>query len=693
FHGISFDQNYCLVMEHAEGGTLQARLEASGELTLPQQVRWAMQISCGLNKLHSLNILHRDLKSKNILLNNREEAKVGDFGLSIIKSTSTSHKKIGSAMGAAGTLPWMAPELHNNDPHSKETDVYSLGVVLWEIVSRKMPYAGLLVGQIISMTMQGKRDPLPTLCPEIFRLMITACCHFEDKQRPTAEQVGYQFETALISLESLPASLSSKENDFKSIRSSVKNLDISKKLEGIHADRKKDNNSLLYSSTVASQTLSTNPFLQDSSLMTFLSPSQQHQTDAKLRDQPSSLLSKKKDESLSDNPFALTLRSVDLQYVGKVETLLRLVTEGEQESAENLIFKNPELLLMSGTVTDLSGRSFQKITPFQYALWAMDWHMIQMILSYLSQEMAVQQLKELENKGTEHGKQFNLTPLIQALSDYLTMYSGRQWPEREQVWKKIGELQYLLPVHVVNEYCRRDRSFSPCPTFLETTLPRTREIISEHKGEHGVHIEICGEWYTYSFRQGGRSGFLRNHGGGASTTHIQDKSAPIGTEIFLSFILVLPVLALGYAMVDAPYDHNVLPDLVALQKLLKVRTEQINTVKSQLQSGTLLQTSAFNSMNTSIPSFFKITDSKMPKQQPLLLPQDTTVPSRKTTTPSLELKKSISKTEQIFSVSQNLYGLNAPKPTDKPLVNQKELNQVLKSQLLSGASDNNVFEF
>ncbi len=241
FYGVSFDQNYCLVMEYAEGGTLEARLkETTRGLALPQQMRWAMQISHGLNQLHSLNILHRDLKSKNILLNGREEAKVGDFGLSIIKSTSVGQSKTSSAMGTAGTLPWMAPELHNGESNSKKTDVYSLGIVLWEIVSRKMPYAGLMVGQMISMTVQGKRDPLPTLCPEIFRVMITACCHLEAKQRPTAEHVVYQFETALRSLEGLSPSLSSSRSDLKYVRSSIKNLDISKKLDSIYGGEKKE---------------------------------------------------------------------------------------------------------------------------------------------------------------------------------------------------------------------------------------------------------------------------------------------------------------------------------------------------------------------------------------------------------------------------------------------------------------------
>ena len=92
------------------------------------------------------------------MLDKSNHAKVADFGLSIVKSSSASHSRSGGGRGGAGTLPWMAPELHDDQSNSKETDVYSLGVVLWEIVSRKLPYAGLTAGQMISKTLRGQRD-------------------------------------------------------------------------------------------------------------------------------------------------------------------------------------------------------------------------------------------------------------------------------------------------------------------------------------------------------------------------------------------------------------------------------------------------------------------------------------------------------------------------------------------------------
>ncbi|MBS0350641.1 MAG: protein kinase, partial [Proteobacteria bacterium] len=215
FRGICLSPRYVLVMEFCEGGTLRARLDKTSEAVTPlEQLRWAVQTSYGLYQLHRVRIMHRDLKGENILLDSRKHAKVADFGLSILKSSSASHSKSGGggSRGGAGTLPWMAPELHDEKPNSQETDVYSLGVVLWEIVSRKMPYAGLSGDQMIPRTLQGKRDPLPDPCPEVFRLMILACCKLEPSERPTAEQVADQFAAALKSVESVPMPVPAPES-------------------------------------------------------------------------------------------------------------------------------------------------------------------------------------------------------------------------------------------------------------------------------------------------------------------------------------------------------------------------------------------------------------------------------------------------------------------------------------------------
>ena len=430
FRGICFDPRYCLVMEYGDGGTLRARLDNTREeITLPEQMRWSMQVSYGLHQLHSVRIVHRDLKGENILLDKSDDAKVADFGLSVVKSSSASQSKKGSGHGGAGTLPWMAPELFDRKPNSPETDMYSLGMVMWEILSRKVPFVEAMPMAIVGMVMMGKREDLPEKCPEVFRLMITACWNADPKQRPTAEQVGDQFDAALKSLEPTPKFALKKEDKYSSGRE-------------LEAMRQK----------MAQMELE---------LKKFSTPTK---TEFRTPASQSSLI------------LMSTPKPADEKALSQ---LLQYVAEGEQDKAEALIQKDKNLLLHAGTVTDLSSREFKQITAFQYALWAMDWHMWTMIQKYLPREAQAEQLKTLETKGTAHGKHFNLQELTDALQVHVDNVK-EVWKFDQRAidyWcKVVGGAQKKLPAHVVNEYCRGDRPFHPCPTEWESKLPRTQEV-------------------------------------------------------------------------------------------------------------------------------------------------------------------------------------------------------------------------
>ena len=90
-----------------------------------------------MSYLHSLTppILHRDLKSHNLLVDNNWNVKVADFGLSRAQSTNT--------MSAAGTPQWSAPEVIRQEKYTTKADVYSFGVIVYELISRKVPYANM----------------------------------------------------------------------------------------------------------------------------------------------------------------------------------------------------------------------------------------------------------------------------------------------------------------------------------------------------------------------------------------------------------------------------------------------------------------------------------------------------------------------------------------------------------------------
>ena len=168
--------------------------------------------------------------------------------------------------------------------------------------------------------------------------------------------------------------------------------------------------------------------------------------------------------------------------------LLRFVVRGKQEKANGLLYKHPELLLKRGTITDYSGRTFKNITAYEYAYWALDTHMCRMLERHMDANTATimhQRCLDIDKNGLtyeqrgvviEHSRHFDLTPLKSALQDYVVGYDNwsrtRNWPEGVAAWMAVGMVQRDVPVHVANEYCRRDRSFHPRPAFNEETLPR-----------------------------------------------------------------------------------------------------------------------------------------------------------------------------------------------------------------------------
>jgi len=158
----------------------------------------------------------------------------------------------------------------------------------------------------------------------------------------------------------------------------------------------------------------------------------------------------------------------------EIDQLLLHVARGEQDQAEAMARANPNLLLGKGNVTDYSERMFTNITAFQYALWAWDWHMWTMLMRYLPQPFARDQLSELETQGTAYGQHYDFNDLLIPYKTYIEFHSGYGWDHRNKHWNTvIGKAQTRVPAHVAQEYCRGDRTFYPTPSFKEDKFPRT----------------------------------------------------------------------------------------------------------------------------------------------------------------------------------------------------------------------------
>ena len=130
---------FCIITEYMAGGSLRKYLHQQEPHSVPIELvlKLSLDIARGMSYLHSQGILHRDLKSENILLGQDMSVKVADFGISCLES------QCGSGKGFTGTYRWMAPEMIKEKHHTRKVDVYSFGIVMWEILTALVPFSDM----------------------------------------------------------------------------------------------------------------------------------------------------------------------------------------------------------------------------------------------------------------------------------------------------------------------------------------------------------------------------------------------------------------------------------------------------------------------------------------------------------------------------------------------------------------------
>ncbi|XP_056139719.1 mitogen-activated protein kinase kinase kinase 10 [Lampris incognitus] len=183
------EPNLCLVMEYARGGALNRAL--AGKKVPPRVlVNWAVQIATGMDYLHNqtfVPVIHRDLKSSNILILEPVEwddlsgktLKITDFGLAREWHQTTK-------MSAAGTYAWMAPEVIKLSLFSKSSDVWSFGVLLWELLTGEVPYREIdALAVAYGVAMNKLTLPIPSTCPEPFAQLLGECWSPNPHSRPS----------------------------------------------------------------------------------------------------------------------------------------------------------------------------------------------------------------------------------------------------------------------------------------------------------------------------------------------------------------------------------------------------------------------------------------------------------------------------------------------------------------------------
>ncbi|KAL4562984.1 hypothetical protein LXL04_027015 [Taraxacum kok-saghyz] len=182
---------YCIIMEYMSQGTLRMYLNKKEPYSLSTEtvLRLALDISRGMEYLHSQGVVHRDLKSNNLLLNDEMRVKVADFGTSCLE-TQTQESK-----GNMGTYRWMAPEMVKEKPYTRKVDVYSFGIVLWELITALLPFQGMTpVQAAFAVAEKNERPPLPASCQPALAHLIKRCWAAEPSKRPDFTEIVQALE-------------------------------------------------------------------------------------------------------------------------------------------------------------------------------------------------------------------------------------------------------------------------------------------------------------------------------------------------------------------------------------------------------------------------------------------------------------------------------------------------------------------
>jgi len=224
------DNRPFMVTEYMALGSLKRVLaDVDRALVWPVRIRLAAQVADGMAYLHSLKIVHRDLKSDNVLLDDEVNAKIADFGTSKLVTASRAQLQTAGATGetsfggddqmqseafqatmtkGVGTPLWMAPELFiGGTKYGPEVDVYSFGMIMWELATRKVPWAEEIAetqyiyffGALSKALEDGDRPGVPAeavqVAPEFVALM-QACWATDPAARPAAGAVAAELLVA-----------------------------------------------------------------------------------------------------------------------------------------------------------------------------------------------------------------------------------------------------------------------------------------------------------------------------------------------------------------------------------------------------------------------------------------------------------------------------------------------------------------
>ena len=174
---------FYLVLDYVGGGSLRGQLQRQQPLEIPLVVNWMLDIADALTRAHRLQIVHRDVKPDNILLDQEGQARLTDFGVAHLGGSWTPLTSAGQALG---TVNYMSPEACQTLSASPAQDLWAFGVTLHELLSGRPPFSGAGPGQVIMAILTRPPDPIGRELPAELQELLDRLLAKDPEQRPAS---------------------------------------------------------------------------------------------------------------------------------------------------------------------------------------------------------------------------------------------------------------------------------------------------------------------------------------------------------------------------------------------------------------------------------------------------------------------------------------------------------------------------
>lgn len=203
-----------MALEYCDGEILTDKIRNFGRILEREAVDITIKLCNGYGEIHNNNIVHRDIKSSNIMIAKNKDPKIIDFGISLSKDS----QRVTKMNNVIGTPAWFAPEILDNQPPSIHSDIYSLGIVLYEMISGKLPYNSIKKDQK-EIIRKIKNEKIPDLKQQFPNISNGLCNVIK---RATARNPKHRYNTMFEFASDLKTCLN--ENRINEPDIDVKNL-------------------------------------------------------------------------------------------------------------------------------------------------------------------------------------------------------------------------------------------------------------------------------------------------------------------------------------------------------------------------------------------------------------------------------------------------------------------------------------